>query len=383
MNIAIILAGGAGKRMNQRINKLLMLLDGQPIIYHTLKSFEESKLIDKIILVSNKDDLCEIDAIVKKNNFHKVIIVPGGEMRQDSVYNGIKAIPETDNEDMVLIHNAANPIISEKIISDSIENAEKYGACAVGVKARDTIKEASEDGFVSNTLNRNKLWCMQTPQTIKYGILLEAFKKAYADRFYGTDDVQLVERMGKKVKIVECSRENFKITEPRDLENAKLLLNASRVGIGQDSHKFVSCDKPLVLGGVVVSEEPGLDAHSDGDVILHALFNAISSAIGGKSLGYYADPMCKQGITDSSEYLKVVLKMMVDKNLKINNIALMIECKKPRLSSYEDRIIENIARLCSIVKGNVGIAVTSGEELTVFGRGEGIQVFSVVSLIRV
>lgn len=157
-----------------------------------------------------------------------------------------------------------------------------------------------------------------------------------------------------------------------------------RVGIGQDSHKFVEVGdkKPLIMGGILIPDYQGLETNSDGDVILHALFNALSSAVGGESLGVYADPMYfDQGITDSSEYLKVALKMVSDAKFRVNNISIAIEAKKPRFpKDLTLKIRENIGKLCNIPENCVGITTTSGEELTAFGKGEAIQVFAIVSL---
>lgn len=157
-----------------------------------------------------------------------------------------------------------------------------------------------------------------------------------------------------------------------------------RIGYGTDSHTFEDTgDKPLVLGGVKLSDRNGLRANSDGDVILHALFNAVSQACGGESLGYYADNLCKKGITDSKEYIKVVLKMVSEIGYKINNIGIMVEAKKPRISFGDNKKMkQSIARLAGITEKDVGITFTSGEGLTAFGRGEGVLAQAVVSLVK-
>lgn len=157
-----------------------------------------------------------------------------------------------------------------------------------------------------------------------------------------------------------------------------------RVGIGQDSHKFVEIDdkKPLMIGGILIPNQLGLKANSDGDVILHALFNAFSSSVGGESLGFYADPMClDQKITDSTEYLKVALNLVDNAGFVVNNISVAIEAKKPRFpKELTQKIQNNISKLCNIPADCVGITATSGEELTAFGKGDAIQVFAIISL---
>ena len=379
MNYAIIVAAGKGKRMNSKVNKILLLLDEKPILYHSIKPFEKSALIDKIFLIAGKEDVVDLGGVVRAGGFKKVEIVEGGEERQDSVYNGLRALDAKD-EDIVLIHNGVNPFVSSELISKVVDGVKIYGACAVAYRAKDTIKEVDEEGFVLRTLDRNRLWQMQTPQAAKYKLLVRAFVKAYNDGYYGTDDVELIERIGERVKVIECDRENFKITQPADLENAKLLLNADRVGVGLDSHRFTDEMKKLVLGGVEILGEKGIEANSDGDVILHSLFNALSSAVGGRSLGFYADHLCNKGVKDSVVYLKVALEMVREKGFKINNIGVMVEGSKPRLDKYEELIKGRIAEICGVDYSKVGLAVTSGEDLSAFGKGEGVQVYSIVSL---
>ncbi len=380
MNFAIIVAGGKGKRMHKRINKLFLLLNKEPIIYHTLKTFQECRNINKIILVIRPEDRNKFESIVKANKFNKVIkVVDGGIERQDSVYNGIKAIDNANNDDIILIHNAVNPFIDEATVNNCISAPKKYGAAVVGFPAKDTIKVV-DNGLVKQTIDRRLLWQVQTPQAMKYFLAKKAFERAYADKFYGTDDVSLVERIGGSVKIVYCPRENIKITDPYDLAYANKLTNASRIGIGQDSHKFTDKKKPLIIGSVKVSDKNGFEANSDGDVLLHALFNALSTAIGHKSLGFYADDMCKKGITDSKKYLEFILNKVKERNYRISNVAIMLEGKKPKLDEHIDKIKSALSRILKTKKENIGIAITSGEYLTDFGKGLGMQCFTVVTL---
>lgn len=156
-----------------------------------------------------------------------------------------------------------------------------------------------------------------------------------------------------------------------------------RVGFGTDSHRFEKKGKkPLILGTVEISATGGLSANSDGDVILHAIFNALSQACGGESLGYYADPLCQSGITDSSEYLKIALAMVADRGCRIGNIGVMVEAGRPRIDVEDVRRMKcAIAAHCGISENDVGITFTSGEDLTPFGRGEGILTQAVVTLV--
>ncbi len=381
MNIAIIVAGGKGKRMHKRINKLFLLLNKEPIIYNTLKIFQECRNINKIILVVRPEDKNKFKSVIKSSKFDKIIkIIDGGIERQDSVYNGIKAIEKADNDDIILIHNAVNPFVDEATINNCINAAKKYGAAVVGFPAKDTIKVV-DDGFAKQTIDRKLIWQIQTPQAMKFFLAKKAFERAYSDKFYSTDDVSLVERIGGSVKVVYCPRENIKITDPYDLAYANKLTNASRIGIGQDSHKFSNNkNKKLVLGGFEIKNETGFDANSDGDVILHALFNALSTAIGLKSLGAYADDMLKKGVTDSKKYLEFILNKVKERGYKISNLAIMLEGKKPNIDEHIEKIKTSLAKILKIKKENIGIAATSGEELTDFGKGLGTQCFAAATL---
>lgn len=381
MNTAIIVGAGKGTRMNSKINKILLTLAEKPLVYHSIKIFEDSPKVDNIILVINKDDEQDIKQLLLTSNFKKITkVVEGGQERQDSVSNGIKAITQ-NKDDIVLIHNAANPFVDQETINNLIEQTKLHGAAVAALKAKDTIKEVDENQFVKKTLEREKLWQMQTPQVMKLSLAIEAFNKAKQDNFYSTDDVALLERLGHKVKIIETNKENIKITTPQDLIQAERIKTGSRIGLGQDSHQFDDQPKKLLIGGFEIPNEPGLKANSDGDVILHALFNSLAQAIGERSISQYADDMClKQGIKDSKEYLKVILNLLNEKHYKINNIGIMVEAKKPRLEQHHDNIKESISNLLKIEKENIGITFTSGEELSDYGKGLGIQCFAVSTI---
>lgn len=228
MNIAIILCGGSGKRMGAGKNKVLLKIKKRPLIFYTLKNFSDSKKVDIIVLVSAEKDKENFKKIVQNHDFKKVInIITGGKERQDSAYNGIKFVDEVveNKKDLILLfHNGANPFITKREIEESIEEAKKYGASVVGHKTKDTIRKVNKSGISQGVIERSNLWNMQTPQTIKFDLAIKAFQKAEKEKFLGTDDVSLVERLGKKVKVIEASDNNFKVTTKKDLELAKIIL---------------------------------------------------------------------------------------------------------------------------------------------------------------
>ncbi len=383
MNHAIIVAAGSSSRMNGT-NKILADIGGKPILAHTLGAFEQCNDVDSITVVTQKQFFNDVKLLQKKYNVKKIKnLVEGGKERQDSVFNGVSSLKNVKENQVVVVHNGSNPLVSAKEISECVSEAKKHGAAVCAFPLKDTIKKVS-GGFVEQTLSRENVWQMQTPQCVQYGIFKKAFDAARKNKKYYTDDVALVEAIGKKVKIVECSYRNIKITTPDDLEIAqKMLGSAVKMGVGQDHHRFVGKGKkPLVIGGYVIPNETGLEANSDGDIVLHALFNAISSALGGRSLSITADSMFKKGITDSSKYLEPLLKEMKNKGYSASNVSVSIEAKKPKLEPHHDKIKASVCRILDVSSEQVGLTFTTGEELTGMGRGEGMACSCVVSLVK-
>lgn len=230
MNIGIILASGVGKRMGAGKNKTLVTLGGKPIIFYTLRAFEKSRDIKGVVLVVGEKDRSAFRQIIKKYRFKKILgVISGGKERQDSGYAGIEFVnnyfeSRDRNKLVLLFHNGANPFVSEEEIRACVLGAKRNGACAVAHRTKDTIREVNARGLSVRVLDRKMLWNMQTPQVITFALAKKAFEKANRDNFLGTDDVSLVERLGKKVKIIEAGKNNFKLTTPLDLELAKIIL---------------------------------------------------------------------------------------------------------------------------------------------------------------
>lgn len=221
----IIVAAGKGTRMNSHINKQYLDLCGLPVLARTINAFQKCKLVDEIILVVNKDDIvyCKKE-IIDIHDFVKVTqIVGGGDKRQQSVLNGLNCV--NNKAEVVLIHDGARPFIKQDIIVESIITASKFGAACAAVPVKDTIKRSGEEGFIKETLQRENLWAVQTPQAFKYPLIKEAHRQALNDNFEGTDDSILAERLGLPVKIVMGSYDNIKITTMEDLLVGEAILN--------------------------------------------------------------------------------------------------------------------------------------------------------------
>ena len=214
---AIILAGGKGKRMGAPVSKQFIEIKGKPIIYYTIKKFSENKKIDNIVVVLSKDEVGYFkENILEKYNLKVDNIVIGGTERQDSVYNGLKSLEDT-NTDIVLIHDGARPFISDRIIDDGIKFAQVYGVCAPGVMPKDTIKIKNESNFSVSTPERGSLVAIQTPQVFKFNEILECHEKIKINNIVVTDDTMVAEKFGYSVYLYDGEYTNIKVTTPEDL----------------------------------------------------------------------------------------------------------------------------------------------------------------------
>jgi len=221
---AVIVSAGKGVRFMEGQKKQFYSLGGKPILTHTLDKFETSPLIRSILLVVSQEDMdyC-LKEVTEKYKFEKVSqIIPGGKRRQESVKNGIDALPK--DTDIVAIHDGVRPFVTKTMIEDSVRSAVRYGAVILAMPVKDTIKMSNPDGTVLKTLDRESLWQIQTPQTFQASVIKEAYRRATEDGFIGTDDASLVERLGVKVHILPGSYTNIKITTPEDLLLANLFL---------------------------------------------------------------------------------------------------------------------------------------------------------------
>ena len=224
-NTAVVLAAGQGKRMNSKVQKQFLELEGKPLVYYSLKCFQDSGLIHEIILVTGAESVsfCK-EEIVEKYGLTKVTkVIPGGKERYDSVYQGLLACRDTE---YVLIHDGARPFITEEIIQRGMQGVKKTGACVIGMPSKDTVKIADAQGDVAETPERSSVWTIQTPQIFDYRLIREAHEKIRCrDMSAITDDAMVVEQeTGVKIALVEGSYKNLKITTPEDLDIAEIFL---------------------------------------------------------------------------------------------------------------------------------------------------------------
>ncbi len=226
MNIAIICAGGNGERMHTKENKIFIKMGKKPLIYYTLKSFSDYGPVDSIVVTARQQDIGRLKSIVSRYGIQKLLFIDEArETRQASTYSMLQKLKGMDlpPDSYVLIHNAVNPFVRHAELDECMRAAREYGASLLGFRAVDTIKVVDGGRLIDHTPDRNKVWIAQTPQVIRFDIALRAFESAYENGLTATDDTSLVEAIHEKVKFVECSRDNFKITYPRDIGLARLI----------------------------------------------------------------------------------------------------------------------------------------------------------------
>ena len=368
----LIVAAGEGSRFGGP--KWKVTLAGKTLLQWNLERlFDLKHEQDELIVVVPEDDLLRIQEHLPEA-LSSVNIVVGGKHRIDSVRAGLAAA----HGEIVVIHNVANPLAGREDFEQLLQLLrQERCVAAVGQPVVDTLRRVEGSRF--QTIDRTHTWRMQTPQAFRADDLRQRLGET--DQLL-SDEIALFEDSELPFHMVSTSPLNVKVTYPEDLEMLEQALASEiLVGLGEDSHSFDESGT-IVLGGVSVDGVPKLKGNSDGDLILHALFNAISSALGKRSIGPTADPMAEQGIIDSSKYLDVILRDMLSAGYQIRNLSLSIEGSYPRIEPLVEPMKAHLSSLLGIEDQSIGITATTGEKLSSFGRGEGVRCACLVSLVR-
>lgn len=378
MNIGILLAAGTSTRFGKG-DKLFASLSGKPVISHSLGFLQNSSRISEIWIAVNRQNRKRIAQLVKDENFNKVKrIALGGHTRFQSLRRVLRVTHSNVRATRYfIIHNAANPSATYEELQRCIKalRRKNLSGVAVGRRVTSTLKKITTDGTVEKTVERSSLWETETPQAVHARDFLTAIKKFSRQKNDYTDDLAVLEAAGKKTAVVAASPRNRKITTREDVP---FIL----VGIGEDSHRFQSKStrEKLKLGGTTIPHVPALEAESDGDVMIHALCNAINSALGLGSMGTFATSLREKGIRDSRQYLKKILTTMKRQHRALQQCAFSFEAKRPMIDPLTPLLKKNLSALLRIPPEHIGITATSGEGLTSFGRGEGIKCQAIIVL---
>lgn len=388
--VALITACGRGNRFNrgEGIPKQYLPLAGAPLLRHSILAFLNHPEISDVICIIHPEDAALYEEAVMGLDLLNPIF--GGETRQSSIRLGLEELREY-NPDKVLIHDGVRPFVSKRIVSGILEKLTTHPAVIPAVAVEDTLKKYS-DGKIEWTLERENLWRAQTPQGFIYEDILNSHI-AFKDLNF-TDDSALNEYAGIPVAIVPGSQNNFKITTEEDYERAKrvasrLIQNANeetRCGTGFDVHAFrkrkIGEDNLIRLCGVDIEFDKKIVAHSDGDVAIHALIDALLGAVGEGDIGDHFPPSdATWQNADSREMLKIVRQLLTKKGAKIINLDITIICEKPNISKYKNDMKESLADTLSLDKSRINIKGTTTEKLGFIGREEGIAAQAVASIL--
>ena len=381
--VVIVVAAGRGERMGTKsgIPKQYMPLLGKPILWHSLNRFEENDSIRGIILVIRPEDRLLCDHVLAASSLSKLrSVVDGGAERSDSVRAGLSA--SSDSDDILLVHDAARPFVSDALITALVDAGALHGAVIPAIPATDTIKEVGDDGRILGTPDRRRLWCAQTPQAFRRDLLVEAIEALGDGEEEVTDEASMLERAGHTVRILDGEPGNIKVTTEGDLERLEWLMGQERggapvtrerrVGIGYDVHALAAGRK-LILGGVEIDFDRGLAGHSDADVLTHAIIDALLGAAGLGDIGRLfpdSDPQYKD--VSSLLLLANVRARLVEIAAAIVNIDAVVMAESPKMAPHICEIESSLAATLDIDSANISVKATTTERLGFVGRGEGI-----------
>ena len=374
---AVVVAGGRGARAGLGRNKVFFAWKGRSVLSRCLDALERSGALDGAVLVLGTEDFEQYDALCAREGASPLVkrVVAGGDCRRRSVRSGLAALPE--EVEIVAVHDAARPFVSPEAVRETVQSARKWGSGVISTPVTDTIKRVGPDGAVE-TLDRSQLRAVQTPQTFDCAKLKAAHERAEAEGFDATDDAALFEHYYGSVRLVTApgAEANIKLTNPADFE--KLSRPAMRIGSGYDAHRLAE-DRKLILCGVDVPHTRGLDGHSDADVAVHALMDALLGALGEGDIGRHfpdSDPAYK-GIS-SMLLLERVMKIVREHGYGVANADVTIVAQKPKLAAYIPAMRENLAR--ALGTDAVNVKATTTERMGFEGEELGISAQAVALL---
>jgi 2-C-methyl-D-erythritol 4-phosphate cytidylyltransferase / 2-C-methyl-D-erythritol 2,4-cyclodiphosphate synthase len=378
---AIIAAGGRGLRFGGSSPKQLLTLGGRPILARSVDAFVACDVISEIV-VALPADLAAAPPSYLEQRGKPVTVVSGGVERRTSVANAFARVSEL--AEIVVIHDAARPLVSADLIRRTVAAASETGAAIAALRAHDTVKQTNGAGAITATLPRERIYLAQTPQAFRVPVLRDALRLVGE----ATDEAMLAEQAGHTVRVVDGDPRNLKITTPDDLMMAEHLTMGSaqapalRIGNGYDLHRLVP-GRPLILGGVRIPFEKGLEAHSDGDVICHAVTDAVLGAAGAGDIGrHFPDTDAAWKNADSIELLRRASAIVHEAGYAIVNVDVVVIAQKPKLAPHAEAIRGNVAAALGCDASQVSVKGKTNEGVDSMGAGESIAVHAVALLSR-
>lgn len=391
---ALIVAAGRGHRVGGPLPKQYQALAGRPLLYHTIRALAVHPRVDLVQVVIHPDDAALYRRAIEglPSAVAEKLLPPadGGARRQDSVRHGLESLAARA-PDVVLIHDGARPLVSAALIGRTLDALAQAKGAIAAIRVTDTLKREGERARIAGTLEREGLWRAQTPQAFRFAAILAAHRAAASGPEL-TDDAQVAERAGLDVALVEGEEANLKITTPEDLRRAALALGAAgeedalpaiepRSGTGFDVHRFGPGDH-LMLCGVRVPHESGVLAHSDGDVGLHALVDAILGALGAGDIGSHFPPSdARWRKADSALFVRHAATLVRERGARISHVDVTLICERPKIGPHRAAMVARLADLLGITPDRVSVKATTTEQLGFTGRREGLAAQAVATLL--
>ncbi len=379
---ALIVAAGRGQRFTGSLPKQYADLAGRPVLRHSLETFAYHPRVQDLRVVIHPDDLPLYRAASKGLEVGKH--VAGGDSRQDSVRRGLESLAE-DAPDLILIHDAARPLLAPEVIDNVLDALEIHSGAIPALPVVDTLKRG-HDGLITDTAARQDLWRAQTPQGFHVTDILRAHAAARTSGEALTDDAAVAEAAGLGVALVPGNRENIKVTTQEDLETAELWLagraadRETRVGQGFDVHRF-GPGSAVILCGVKIPHSAGLKGHSDADVALHAITDALLGGLGAGDIGSHfppSDPRWRNA--DSTIFLRHAVELVQRSGGQIRHVDLTLICEGPKIGAHRDAMRARLGELLGLPQTRVSVKATTTERLGFTGRGEGIAAQAIATL---
>ena len=364
-NYFVILAAGKSKRFHKNLSKQIYYYKNKEIIDYSVEKSLNSKLFKKILIVTNN-----LNYLKKKKYPKSISVIKGGKERSDSSLIALKYLRKYKPKN-VFIHDAARPNFSIKLLKNISKNLKSNKAVVPAVYSRDSIKYKIKNQIFN--LNRNNSLLTQTPQAFRFK---ELYKFAIKEKKRINDEATLFINNNYKVRFIPGENRNNKITYLSDIETVKTYF-----GIGFDIHKMIR-NKNLYLGGVKIPFHSGLKGHSDGDVILHAIIDAILGAMRKKDIGTYFPNTKKFKDIRSPKMLRPIIKNLYKSNFSINNLDINLICEKPKVSKYRDKIINSISKLTTINKHQINLKGKTVEKLGLIGKEKAIACEVIISITK-
>ncbi len=393
----IVPAAGAGRRLGLGRNKAFAELCGLPLLVQCLRMINDTGMARTTVVAVGRQEIDGAEAMLQSYKAYypqlDIKVVAGGSERSDSVRN---ALAEAGDAGYIAVHDGARPFAGREVFARTLAAARETGAAIAAVPVKNTIKVIDDNGCVAATPLRSTLQAVQTPQIFKAELLRRAYSKENLCGAAVTDDASLVERLGVKVAVALGSYENIKITTPEDLLLAEkictdrgmamqkdAIIPQLRVGTGFDVQRLTE-NRKLILCGVTVPYELGLDGHSDADVAVHALMDALLGAAAMGDIGrHFPDTDDSYAGADSMKLLAEVMSLLKERCWRVNNADITIIAQRPKLAAYIPQMRDNLAAALELDDGAVNVKATTTEKLGFTGRGEGIAAEAAVSLIKI